>query len=164
MDLQSLEKRTRINRRKLRYCIDHQLVPGSPISVAVDESGRARRFSEDTGFGIVCAACLLDLGLKHEMIRRFIRGLLQLEFPGPGYPQSVLVAAMEKNLEAFADFGDGVYVRIRSPEIKYDSGWLEIDTRQVPEEYQPRIIVTLNLGLIREQVFGPLPMSKRQKK
>ncbi len=75
MDLQQLHERTGISNRKLRYCLDHALVPG--VSIGQDEVGRPRKFHEDVGFGIVCAAKLLELGLPHETIRLFLRGFVR---------------------------------------------------------------------------------------
>src|SRR5262245_52839072 len=74
VDLQTLHERTGIGKRKLRYCLDHKLIPELSIELADDEAGRPRRFADDVGFGIVCAARLLDLGLPHETIRLFLAG------------------------------------------------------------------------------------------
>ncbi|MCC7418711.1 MAG: hypothetical protein IT428_00380 [Planctomycetaceae bacterium] len=72
MDISQLHAATGISRRKLRYVLDHRLVPGLDIEIVPDEVGRPRKFAVDVGLAIVSAATLLELGLSHEMIRSAI--------------------------------------------------------------------------------------------
>ena len=152
MDLQELHERTSISRRKLRYCLDHALVPG--ISIGKDEVGRPRKFPADVGFGIVCAAKLLELGLPHETIRLFLRGLLEVRYQKPPH-ELVLATILGRELPARAELGDGVNVRMVVEEPKVDFGWRAPgNPAPLSPTYEPLVLVTLNLGKIYQQILG----------
>lgn len=157
MDLQELHDRTGINLRRLRYCVDHKLVPDLHIDLTPGEAGRPRRFAEDVGFGIVCAAVLLDIGLPHERIRWLLRSLLEIKLSGKGPPKPTLVAVLERPAPAQAYISDDGRVRIVVAEYGYDSGWIVPGAGGVQakpdKHYEPRGYVALNLGRIRDQVF-----------
>jgi hypothetical protein len=154
MDLQQLHERTRIELRKLRYCLDHHLIPKLHIRPSRREAGKPRRFAEDVGFAIVCAAKLLELGLPHTRIQRFLDGMLQIYLPGPRPEKLALSAIFEQNVSAIVQLGDGKNVRIEVKEYAYDSGWLPPSNRdRLSDEYRPTVIVELDIGRIRDQVF-----------
>ena len=155
MDLQALHRRIGIKIRKLRYCIDHELVPGLQIDLTPGEAGRPRRFAEDSGFSIVCAACLLDLRLRHDTIRTFLGGLLEIPIGGKGPKMSLLGSILKRPFQAQAQLSDDGKVRIVVEEAAYDSHWIIPGQPAKPvENCEPRAFVTLNLGKIRDQVFS----------
>jgi hypothetical protein len=152
MDLQALCQRTGISKRRLRYCLDHNLVPGL-VNVARDERGRPRRFAEDVGFAIVCAAVLLDLGLPHGRIRAFMEGMLQIKWKDS--QDLVLLAVLERPFAAFAELGDGINVRIVVADPDNRSPWVAPgNPAPLAADYEPSVVVRLNIGKIRDQVFG----------
>jgi hypothetical protein len=155
VDLTDLFNRTGISRRKLRYCVDHQLIPALTIEIAADAQGRPRKFHEDVGVAIVCAARLQELGLPHERIRQFLGCLSQI--PGPRRGTRALVEVIERRLPAVARLGDGAHVRLtyrdNDIEYDYDSGWRCGDGTQLPADYQPTVEVVLNLEPIFRQIF-----------
>ena len=155
MDLQQLHDRTGIELRKLRYCLDHALVPELHIKPAKDEVGRPRRFGDDVGFGIVCAAQLLELGLPHKSIHVFLEGMLRIRIAGKNGDRPALLAVLEQRVPAIAQMGDGMNVRIVVPEFGYDSGWISPDNCAGRSDYHPIVIVELDIGQIRDQVFLP---------
>ncbi len=152
MDLTELVRRTGIERRKLRYVLDQQLVPELRINVVDDEVGRPRQFADDVGLAIVCAAKLLDLGLAHDTIRDFLSGLIYVKFQA-GDSQTALVHLLGNEEPACAEFGDGRTVRIRA-QNDATTPWTSLKKphRQVAD-FSPMITVTLDLGQIRDQVF-----------
>lgn len=153
MDLQILAEKTGIDRRKLRYCLDHELVPGLKIQITADEAGRPRKFAEDVGFAIVCAAKLLELGLPHDSIRRFLKGFSEIQLTGGS---SALAAILSHGHEpAVVYLGDGVHVRLVVEELDYDSGWRSPGKRTRPNHnYRPEVTVGLDIGQIRRKVFS----------
>lgn len=153
MDLQQLHAQTGIDLRKLRYCLDHELVPGLRIAPTPGEAGRPRKFAEDVGFGIVCAARLLELGLPHKSISGFLEGMLRCRIARKGCEKPALLAVLEQTVPATAQLGDGKYIRIRVPEYGYDSGWVSPNHRVRGGDYRPIVIVELDIGQIRDQVF-----------
>jgi hypothetical protein len=155
MNLQELHERTGIELRKLRYCLDHDLIPGLHVKSTPDEVGQPRKFADDVGFGIVCAAELLKLGLPHETIRGFLAGMLSIKLGGKGPKKPVLVAVLERPTPAMAYLGDALNVRIVVKEYSYDSGWFTPGNRaRLAPDYEPIVIVTLDIGRIRDLVYA----------
>lgn len=155
MDLQQLHDKSGITKRKLRYCLDHQLVPGLDILIAPDEVGRPRKFADDVGFGIVCAAKLLELGLPHEVIRQFLNGLLHVTLSGRGPEKSALMAILNKSTRAFAHLGDSLNIRLAAEDLGFDSGWfIPGNPAKISADYRPALEVVLDLGQIRDMVLG----------
>lgn len=151
MDIQQLHERTGINKRKLRYCLDHALVPG--VSIGKDEVGQPRKFHDDVGFGIVCAAKLLELGLRHETIQLFLRGMLEARFETPPN-QSILATILTQELAAKAELGDGLNVRVMLDGVKECQWHAPGNPAPLASSYQPLVVVTLDLGGIFRQVLG----------
>ena len=56
MGVQALAEKTGIPVRRLRHGLDQDLVAGFKIEIADDLAGRPRKFHEDVGFVIACAA------------------------------------------------------------------------------------------------------------
>lgn len=155
MDLTDLEQRTGLGRRLLRYVLDHKLVPELHIELVPDAGGRARAFHNDVGFGIVCAAQLLNLGLPHKKIQLFLQGILKIQLGGKGSPKTALACVLERPSDAKAYLGDGVNVRIIVDDYNYDSGWRACPGHKPPPKaYQPLAAVMLDLGRIYAQVFS----------
>ena len=154
MDLQELHRRTGISSRRLRYCVDHKLVPELHIDLTPGEAGRPRRFHDDVGFGIVCAAVLLDIGLPHERIRWLLAGLLEIKVGKKGPRKPALVTILEQPVGARACLSDEGMIRIEVPEYDYDSGWIVPGSQAKRDNrHKPRGYVVLDLGRIRDQVF-----------
>lgn len=150
MDLAELSQRSQLERRKLRYVLDHKLVPELHIEIKDEQHGRPRHFAEDVGFGIVCAARLQEAGLLHDSIRGFLRALLELKFDAQD-PQAALAYVLQRKLPAYADWGDDSYARLRVDD--WNSGWRKAGSRKPDPKVDPLLIFTLNVGRIRDQVF-----------
>jgi hypothetical protein len=156
MDLYDLEQRTGLGRRLLRYVLDHALVPELDIEISADAVGRPRKFHDDVGFGIVCAAQLLNLGLPHKKIQLFLQGILGIQVRGKGSPKNALLCVLERPADAKAYLGDGANVRIVVDEYSHDSGWQACPGHKPPPKgYEPLVTVVLDLGRIRETIFSP---------
>ena len=159
MDLSELSSRTGIDRRRLRYVLDHELVPRLHIEIAADSAGRPRQFGEDVGFGIVCAVRLLDLGLRHETIRTFLGGLLEIKIRSSD-PYIALSFVLGGNHWALAELGDGNRVRIQFE--KSDTGWfIPGQGSRRDRSFAPLGSVTLDIGRIRDEVYARPPQERR---
>jgi hypothetical protein len=146
LDITELSRRTKIERRKLRYILDHQLVPRSCIEIADNDAGRPRQFDELAGFGIVCAARLLDLGMPHESIRLFLGRLLDIinTYP-PFFP------LFFGGCPATAELGDGTHVRVEMG--GHSSGWIPSNkARKRDNTFTPVAVVRLDIGCVRNQI------------
>jgi hypothetical protein len=155
LDLAELSQRTGIDRRQLRYVLDHGLIPDLDIKIVGDEVGRPRHFHEDVGFAIVCVTTLLDLGLPHRTIRRFLGQMIKIRLTEDSLP--ALARILTTHCPAFADLGDGKRVRLRvEGDSLFLSGWMPVArAQQAGKEYSPLVTVTLDIGRIRDQIFSP---------
>ena len=150
MDLAELAQRSKLDRRKLRYVLDHKLVPELHIEIKDEAHGRPRHFAADVGFGIVCAARLQEAGLFHDTIRGFLTALLELKFDRKD-PQPAFAYVLQRNLSAYADWGDDTFARLRVG--SWDSGWRRAGSGKPENDVDPMLVFTLNIGRIRDQVF-----------
>lgn len=146
-----LSQRTGIPVRRLRYCLDHNLVPGLNIEISANEAGRPRKFHEDVGFGIACAAILIEAGFGRSTARNFLKGLLEIRSPRG---ELALVAVLTTPVAAQAELGDGVNVRLICPKLGHDSRWFcPGNPAPLDPSYSPRTYIGLDLGQIRDIVF-----------
>src|SRR5688572_27302076 len=67
LSLDEIADRAGLPTRKLRYVLDHGLLPGA--AAASRGRGAARRFTGFEAFGIVLAAVMLEAGLKRALVR-----------------------------------------------------------------------------------------------
>ena len=150
MDLAELAQRSKLDRRKLRYVLDHKLVPELHIEIKDEEHGRPRHFAPDVGFGIVCAARLQEAGLVHETIRRFLTALIEVRFDKTN-PEPALASVLRRKLPAYADWGDDDLVQLRVD--TWTSGWRRAGSGKPDKDADPELVFTLNIGHIRDQIF-----------
>jgi hypothetical protein len=158
MDVRELYRRTGITPRRLRYVLDHKLVPELPLETVQGRHGSPRRFSEEAGCAIVCAVLLLHFGLNHQAVKTFMRGILELEVPLEKSRKPALSHLLEHaQLRAYAELGDGRYVRI----LVRDGGetcrtpWHRPgDESPLGGSYRPAVKVVLNLTRIRDAIRG----------
>jgi hypothetical protein len=151
--------------RKLRYVLDHRLLPGLRVKVAENAVGRPRYFTEFEAFGIACAATLLVAGLKREAVVGFMDGLAELTWDGPpsarerpsssedkrSFDRIALYVAFTERKPSLALLADGTNVRIQVG--SRDTGWRQPRTlAKLSEDYQPRATVHLDLAQLRDQL------------
>jgi hypothetical protein len=142
--------------RRLRYILDHRLVPGLDIAQAVKEAGRPRRFADDAGFGIACAAFLLQVGIQRRVVRHALRDLLRIKLRDKqGAYEIAIVSIFRCQFPAKVQFGDGTNIRLIVEDLQYDTGWTQPNTQaKLIATYKPHALVELDLGLIRDMVLG----------
>lgn len=152
MDLQTLEKRTGLPSRKLRYIVDHDIVPGLDLHQDVHAQGRPRRFADDMGVAIAAAATLLEIGLSRDAIRFVLRGLARIHWDFDRRKRVIVADLLNKQIPAIIQIGDGTYLRILSG--SYDSGWIQPEPLDLcPDDYSPIAFVEFDLGRIRDKVL-----------
>ena len=155
MDLQALAEKTRIPVRRLRHCLDQDLIPGFKIEIADNLAGRPRRFHEDVGFVIACAATLIDAGILRTTVRIFMGGLGLVELPRTN--QLAILAFFEQRARGVAELGDNTNMRIifRGRGEPIDTGWVHPgNPARLDKNYQPLTKVSLDIGAVGQRVFG----------
>jgi len=153
MDLQGIASRTRLPLRKLRYVLDHRMLPGMRVKHNAALVGNPRWFSELEGLAIYAAASLLESGVRREVIESFLDVLSEPVFLAHTYKRRVdAISATwaQHQLPSMASLGDGINVRLRLG--GYDSGWVQPKTFVVLENYIPRVSFELNLGRLRDDL------------
>lgn len=154
MDLQTLAIRTGVPIRKLRYVLDHRLLPGMRIKHALEFVGHPRSFAEHEGFGIACAAALVEAGVRRESISLFMDALCGLVLKSQSkrrIPRTVFLAAFEDGAEpAIAIIADNAVVRFTIKQ--FDSGWIEPRAFNRISDFSPRVTIQLDLAKLRRAV------------
>ena len=160
MDLYKLAARTHLPVRKLRYVIDHNLVPGLNLTLATNEAGRPRKFADDAAFGVAWMATLLDGGMQRTTAKHFIATILdmQVQLSGEHYRGHQLLSRfMTEGGIGYALLADGVNVclRLTIHDLKLDTDWRQPQTGAAPDKnYLPRLTVESELTRLRDQIFG----------
>jgi hypothetical protein len=166
MELQEIAEKTRLPLRKLRYVIDHRILPG--LRVKIDESavGGPRYFTELEGFAIACATTMLIGGLKREAVILCMDGLAELTWEGalyskrPGSNQQEQAKKMRELCFYSSFYGDGSATamladgeNLRVQVKQRDTGWRQPKTLvRLDDDYKPVVILQLDLAQIRTQM------------
>lgn len=157
MDLNELAARTGLPVRKLRYVLDHQILPG--LQGVASGHGVPRTFTPFEGFAIALAAYLLDAGVT----RKLITAALGTVCRPTGSTQTPLDVPLFRAYTTGAgsiETGDGLYVRLRAPKRPgvgnaVDTGWLPLESAEnVTDDYTPVVRVTVELGTFAQAVQG----------
>jgi hypothetical protein len=153
MDLQTIAELTRLPIRKIRYVLDHRLLPGLRVEGQPDLVGRARILTDLEGFAVACAAILLESGVRKEAVIEFMAGL-------SGFPMGRIPAgkrsihAIQKAFErtvtpAEALLADGMNLRFKFGHE--DTGWVQPRTyAPLSHGYQPRMVISIDLAHVRD--------------
>lgn len=159
MELQELAGRTGLPVRKLRYVLDHDLVPGLKYKLASEEVGRPRQFSTDAAFGIACVGALLGGGMQRAAAASFMSAMLDFRYrlkKGDIWQGSqILSRFLSHGTEGRARVGDGVHLELdlKISEERLHTGWREPRTgAALAEDYAPRVVVELDLGRLRHEI------------
>src|SRR5690349_15868614 len=123
IDLAEIAERSGMGRRKLRYVLDHALLPGGKL--ASQGRGAARGFTPFEAFGIATAALMLEAGLKRALVRDCLARLCRTS--DRRAVDAPLYRAFAADRAALLEVGDGQQVRLsgtgRLPGTTFDTGW-----------------------------------------
>jgi hypothetical protein len=167
MDLHDLAARTNLPLRKLRYVIDHGLVPRLNLKLATSEVGRPRQLAQDAAFGVAWVAILLEGGMQRTTAKDFVAAILNLRINLKGgnfyRGHELLARFMGEGGTGRALLADGVHVRLRLTihNQQHDTGWCERQTgAALAAAYSPRLIVESDLTRLRDEIFGSQPSAE----
>jgi hypothetical protein len=149
MDVMEVSRRTGLPIRRLRYVLEHRLLPGT------EKASRGHRiprsFTDLEGFGIACAAVLLQAGLRRPLVQRCIRELLRPS-RGRGRPENHLALLQRSAGAAVIEIADGTKLRVTAGPGK-TSEWLPLtvgkDEMNAPE---PVAVMRVDIGSIRDML------------
>jgi hypothetical protein len=154
MDVAELSARTGLLARKLRYVLDHRLLPGQ--RTATTGHGVPRTFTRFEGFALAVAAALLDAGLTRKVVAAALAIACDpVDGAAPdSAPLSAAFAAGGGRLEV----GDGRHVRLTAPrrpgvQGAVDTGWRAGGRAiQVRANYTPVVRVAMDLAELAQAV------------
>jgi hypothetical protein len=153
MDLQTVARLTRLPVRKIRYVLDHRLLPRLRVAGQPDLVGRARILTDLKGFAVACAAILLESGVRKEAVVEFMAGLS--DFPvgkrrDDKHPVYAVQKAFEaKGMPAEAMLADWINLRFKFG--RHDTGWVQPRTyAPLADMYQPRVVISIDLASLRD--------------
>lgn len=159
LNLRQLSEGLKLPLSRLRYVVNQKLVPIRDWYTAEDEVGQPLKFNFVDCVFIACGFYLLEAGYKRDAVR-FLLAKANKVMPEARNPLNVPMAAWaltSRNTEpAFVQFGDKARVRWKVGTM--DSGWLRVDAlRTRDDDYDPKIVVAIDFGLIRDQVRPLFP-------
>jgi hypothetical protein len=139
--------------RKLRYVLDHRLLPGAQHASL--GRGVSRSFTPFESFAIVVAALMLEAGLRRSLICDCLAVLSRN--PTRNVQHVPLYRAFAHGQPARLEIGDWKFVRLNvaphplSPAL--DTGWLALTDDPSPDHsYSPLVCVVLDVGRIRRLI------------
>jgi hypothetical protein len=154
-DLARLAATSGLSPRKLRYTLDHHLLPGGDVSSR--GRGVPRSFTGFEAFGLVVATVMLESGLKRALVRDSLARLCHGR--GREVRSVPLYQAFMASGPSRLEVGDWRHVRLYStsrgppPEADVDTGWLPLGGQADPSAtYAPLVTLGLDIGQLRTKV------------
>ncbi len=153
-ELRELSERLEIPIERIRYIVNQDLVPFRDWLVAEDEPGQPHRYDLVDSLFIACATYLLDAGQKRDSVKEIMKMMGKI-MPDARNPLHVPLMgwAVTSKEKATVQIADGLRIRWRHGST--DTGWVEVGPpRRRDDDFEPRVIVALDFGLIRDMVRG----------
>jgi hypothetical protein len=153
MDVAELSALTGLPARKLRYVVDHRLLPGLRTHPG---HGVPRTFTRFEGFAVAVAAALLDAGLTRKVVTASLAVACDSIDGGKSDSAPLFVAYTAG--DGLLEVGDGRRVRLtvlRRPGVQraVDTGWRACgSTSRVRVNYTPVVLVSMDLGVLAQAV------------
>jgi hypothetical protein len=160
-NLAEISQSSGVEVRKLRYVLDHRILPGAQD--ASQGRGTARAFTPFEAFVIVVAALMLEAGLRRALVRDCMAAVAR------GYFRHLdripLYRAFSYGEPARLEVADWEYVRVtvaaHPPWPASDTGWLPLGQGRPPDDsYSPRVCLVLDVGQIRRLIPGSTPVRR----
>lgn len=159
MDLAEISERTRLPLRRLRYVLDHGVLPG-PRGKGQGR-GTPRDVSEFEAFGLATAALMMEAGLRRSLVARCMYLLSGSDMRSRSYVDRPLYWAFDRGHVAELQIGDGLNVRLsghgEAGRQRFDTGWVEVATlARLEATYDPLASIRLDVGQLRQRLFPGL--------
>jgi hypothetical protein len=139
--------------------IDQKILLGQRkgVEICLGSHGRgiARTYTPFEAFGIACAAAMIGAGLRRKTVRNCFDLICSYIVPKSRNVRDVpLFQAFQKREVAMLEIGDHLNVRIYGSEDyrkkKLRFGWRQIETGTTLTDYEPLVVVGINVAKIRK--------------
>lgn len=158
MTLTQIVDRTGISMRRVRYVLDHAILPGTTRTSR--GRGTPRSFTDLEAFAIACAALMLEAGLRKSVVKSCLQALCRAHSPGkPPRTGILLNRALHVGKDVKLSVADGVNFCLEGKQklsgSDLQTGWLQMATAApLARSYVPMVRITLDVGRIRTNLFG----------
>ncbi len=155
MDLAAIHHATKIPLRKLRYVLDHGILPGMRSKTDRSRVGHPRSFAAIEGFSIALAVALLEGGLRRDLVARFLDAITQIHWETIG-PRKRRLTAIESASNvtanpAIAEIADGRYLRLTIG--KKTTTWSDLRSAHFTESMLvPCVVIRVDMFHLRDQI------------
>lgn len=147
MDISTIATRARIPLRRVRYVLDHRLLPGQ-VKVAKRDVGQRRHFTDFEGFSVACAAALLHGGAKRETVLRFMKAMCDIPSKqATGWRVNALFDVFYGSGPANVMLGDNTNIRLQWN--SHDTEWFQPETGALLRDYFPVVTMQIDLARVR---------------
>ena len=149
-NLSALSKQVNIPVRKLRYVMDHDLVPDRTWFVVCDEVGTPRHFDDITACFITCSAMMLIAGVKRDAVYEFMDAIGEIRPPlGRQLNLPLVATAFTIQEGAIVTMADSTHIRLQLG--KQISSWYCLGKKPVKDPtFEPFVSISIDLGRIRD--------------
>ena len=139
LNISTLANRTGLKTRRLRYILDHQLVPGlEPIHSG---HGNARQLENFQAFVLAVAAALLQHGYPRNLVKKVMAAL---EGANPSRKRLSLDQIYRNDVK---DLTIG-----NTEAFQLDEDWFVLPTLKRKKDYRPVLLTVVRLDLIRNML------------
>ena len=146
MDLISIARATGLPLRRLRYVLDHRVLPGA------EKSSRGHRvtrsFTGFEAFGIACAAALLHAGVRRPLVQRCMRELVK-PVDRRTARHGLLTTLYRPENDWMLELAEGEYLRVVGRSMR-NPKWRPIRAHARPLTRDPLIVMRLDASAIRD--------------
>jgi hypothetical protein len=154
-DLAEIAQSSQLSLRKLRYVLDHGLLPAG--KVASRGRGAVRHFTAFEAFGLTTAALMLEAGLRRALVRDCLSALCPPA--GRDVGRVPLYRAYQARGAARLEVGDWSYARLvvadPAPRSLLDTGWLPLaGAAPATEPYAPLVCLALDVAQVRGRIVA----------
>jgi len=156
LEVSQIAQATGLPLRRIRYVLEHQVLPGSERASRGHRI--ARSFTGFEAFGIALSALLLEAGLRREVVARCLASLVTTPIP-PRFAkgQCALLHAYGSSGPIQLELGDAVNLRLVASTAKGDrvdnKAWRQIKTgAEVGESYSPMVAISVEIGRLRDLI------------
>lgn len=153
MDLIQLSQITGLPLRRVRYVLEHRVLPDT----AKASRGRRvpRSFSGFEAFGIAIAAVMMVAGLKRSLVAECLETLTTRPLLPKSAEECALLRAYGTSGQTVIDVGDGVNIRVHASGgyRPFDTNWRQATTgAPVDRNYAPLVMIRIDVDRLRQPI------------
>ena len=154
MDLKALAKTTKLPLRKLRYVVDHEIIPATHECID-GMGGQSRQFGDDNAFLIAVAGSLLEYGCRRDLVSDLMLAIARQSRKGFGKSLEK-PRTQKKDAKVFGtvQIANGQYIRFSTTDPPWTSGWMRRNSNRMVDLDKPAmVVIEIDLNEIAALVY-----------